>query len=345
MTSSNANKLLPRRHDNLDFFIPDIFDKTPVKDDIASMLHPIFSLSTKPDDRDLTYKKDGVEIFIKPTSDGIPTIFDKDILLYCGSLIMKEINKGITPSRKLRISAHDLLVSTNRTTDKDGYNRLKAALRRLQGVSITTNIKVNKRIFSNGFGLIDSWQVIENSNVKRRMVGLEINLSEWFYQSLIGREVLTINREYFRLRKPLERRLYEIARKHCGKQSEWSISLSNLKDKTGSSSDLKKFRFFIRKIEIDAHLPDYKICFDSVNDMVTFLPIFSRKEIFSSDILLEINQNTIIKAKKLISEINNKLDFHILYEQFFKMLNQKGKPDNINGAFIGFIKSKIKDSY
>ncbi|WP_443019818.1 replication initiator protein A [Sphingobium sp. CAP-1] len=28
--------------------------------------------------------------------------------------------------------------------------------------------------------------------------------------------MLTLNRRYFRLRKPLERRLYEIARKHCG---------------------------------------------------------------------------------------------------------------------------------
>jgi hypothetical protein len=30
---------------------------------------------------------------------------------------------------------------------------------------------------------------------------------------------------FFRLRKSLERRLYQLARKHCGEQWEWAISL------------------------------------------------------------------------------------------------------------------------
>ena len=41
------------------------------------------------------------------------------------------------------------------------------------------------------------------------MVEVEATVSDWFYNALLGREVLTISRDYFRLRKPLERRLYE----------------------------------------------------------------------------------------------------------------------------------------
>jgi hypothetical protein len=41
-----------------------------------------------------------------------------------------------------------------------------------------------------------------------------------------GKEVLTLHRDYFRLRKPLERRMYELARKHCGQQATWSICLT-----------------------------------------------------------------------------------------------------------------------
>lgn len=342
MASFVPNKLSQEKYGNFDFFIPDLFDETPVKDDVASMLYPIFSLSTKPDTRDLKYVKDGIEIDIKPNSDGMPTIFDKDILLYCGSLIMLQINKGIIPPRKLRISAHDLLISTNRTVDQDGYQRLKAALSRLQGVSIKTNIKVNKRIFTNAFGLLDSWQVIENSHIKKRMVGLEITISEWFYQSLIGREVLTINREYFSLRKPLERRLYEIARKHCGKQFEWSISLANLKYKVGSLSDLKKFRFFIRKIETDANLPDYQIFFDNIRDMVIFNYIGFQEENDQSDILFRIDRETFDKAKKLVEDAGTGWDLNTIYEQFYAFLKQKGNPENARGAFIGFVKSKVK---
>ena len=43
--------LLPERHPTRDFFIADIFDNLPVKDDVASMEHPFFTLSTKPDNR------------------------------------------------------------------------------------------------------------------------------------------------------------------------------------------------------------------------------------------------------------------------------------------------------
>ncbi|MCA9184408.1 MAG: replication initiator protein A [Pirellulaceae bacterium] len=39
--------------------------------------------------------------------------------------------------------------------------------------------------------------------------------------------MLTLHRDYFRLRKPLERRVYEIARKHCGPKAECGRIRSN----------------------------------------------------------------------------------------------------------------------
>jgi len=62
-----------------------------------------------------------------------------------------------------------------------------------------------------------------------------------------------------------------MARKHCGQGSEWKIGLEKLKEKTGSTSPLKKFRFFIREIEKQNHLPDYTISL-SDNDLVVFCP-------------------------------------------------------------------------
>ena len=61
------------------------------------------------------------------------------------------------------------------------------------------------------------------------MQDIEVSLSEWVFNAISAREVLTLHRNYFRLRKPLERRLYEIGRKHCGQASEWKISLEKLK--------------------------------------------------------------------------------------------------------------------
>jgi len=82
--------------------------------------------------------------------------------------------------------------------------------------------------------------------------------------------VLTISKEYFRLRKGMERRLYEIARKHCGKQTNWKISLALLHKKSGSSGTVREFRRKIKGIAKSDHMPDYRIVYDEAPDQVTF---------------------------------------------------------------------------
>ena len=69
-----------------------------------------------------------------------------------------------------------------------------------------------------------------------RMQEIEIELSDWVFNAINAKEVLTLHRNYFRLRKPLERRLYELARKHCGRKAEWRVSLAVLQRKCGSAS-------------------------------------------------------------------------------------------------------------
>jgi len=73
--------------------------------------------------------------------------------------------------------------------------------------------------------------------------------------------VLTLSKSYFQLRKPLERRLYEIARKHCGKQPKWEIGLGKQKGKAGSLSTDKEFKRILVKVISDNqthnNMPDY----------------------------------------------------------------------------------------
>ena len=337
--------LLPDHHPHRDFFIADIFDNIPIKDDMASMEHPVFSLSTKPDTRSLEYKREGIEITIRPTIVGLPTIFDKDVLLYCISLMMAEVNQGRIPPRTLRIQARDLLVAINRPIGGQSFTLLKKSLERLHGVSITTNIKTNKRRIASGFHLIESWDIVEKSPVKGYMLWLEITPSEWFYNSILGREVLTINKDYFRLRKPLERRLYELARKHCGKgKKEWSITLPQLHAKTGSGSSQKKFRFFVNQIASTNHLPDYSITME--NDLVTFTNReFEKKPkppVSLGEGLPKLKHATIEKGAVLTKEAGTGWDYQEIRRQFSQSLMEKNfKPDSIDGAFINFVKYKI----
>jgi len=84
---------IPDRHGTADFFICDIFDAAP-KDDLGSMEHPIFSLSTRPDRRVLSYEHNGTTIGVTPSVKGRATIHDKDILIYCISQLMAALNAG-----------------------------------------------------------------------------------------------------------------------------------------------------------------------------------------------------------------------------------------------------------
>lgn len=266
----NLPPLLPERHPNQDFFVCDILDATP-KDDMGSMEHPMFSLSTKPDHAIRRYEHNGNTLTIAPGAHGLATIWDKDILIYCISQVVEALNRGRRDvSRTVWVTAYDLLVATNRGTGGEHYKRLQAALERLQGTSITTDIKTNGVRVKRGFGMIDSWEIVERSPDDERMIAVEITLSEWLYNAIQGNEVLTISRDYFRLRKGLERRIYELARKHCGKQASWKISLPLLHKKSGSSGNLKEFRRKIKGIAKTGHLPDYRMVYQGEKDQVCF---------------------------------------------------------------------------
>ncbi len=249
--------LLPERHPVHDFFVLDALDVAP-RADMASMEHPIFSLSTKPETRPLKYTHGENSLEIIPSVLGLPTVFDKDVLIYCISKLvdMKDNGQSIGPC--IRLTTHDLLVQTNRPTNNLGYERLAPALDRLKGVTIKTNIKTGDSITTRGFGLISEYEYNRKGSMfADRLRYLEIELSPWLFRAIEACEVLPISRSYFRLRRPLDRRIYELARKHCGQQHSWRVSFDVLQKKSGSNSPAKKFAFYVRHLTASNHLPDY----------------------------------------------------------------------------------------
>lgn len=266
-----ANPLDPDRYPQGDFFLCDILDAAP-KGDMAPMEHPIFSLSTRPDRRALRYEHGPHWIEVRPSPGGLATIHDRDVLIFCISQLFAAMNAGQEPQSTVRFNAADLIRATNRAGGGAGYERLQAAFDRLQGTQIQTNIVTGGEEITTTFSLVDQVRIIRRTG-NGRMVEVEVRLSDWTFNAVRAHEVLTLSRDYFRLRKPLERRIYEIARKHCGLQPEWRIGLPKLHRKCGSTSELRVFRQQIAKIAAaDAahgHLPDYAIeLLDT--DMVVF---------------------------------------------------------------------------
>lgn len=240
-----------------DFFVCDFANVSP-KHDLASMEHPIFSLATRPDRRILEYTHNDVAVSVTPSVRGRATIFDADILIYCISQLMAALNAGRSVSRTVTLVAHDLLLATGRETSGDAYRRLREAFERLAGTRITTNIVAGEKDITTGFGLIEAWE-IERRTRGGRMVSVRVTLSEWIYDAVLARSVLTLSRDYFGLRRPLERRLYALARKHCGRQREWRVSVETLCKKSGSTSPRRVFRAMLRAIIAKGSIPDYTL--------------------------------------------------------------------------------------
>ncbi len=334
LTLMRRDGLAPDRHGG-DFFVCDILDALP-KDDMASMEHPLFSLATRPDRRILDYAHNDVRITVVPSVRGLATLFDKDILIYCISQLVAALNAGRPVGRELRLTAHDLMLATNRETSGDGYARLREAFERLAGTRITTNLVTGDQEVTTGFGLIEGWQIVRATR-GGRMVQVAVTLSDWLYRAVLAKSVLTLSRDYFRLRKPLERRVYELARKHCGRQPDWRISIPVLARKSGSASPLRVFRRMIRDMIAEDHLPDYALA-EEPGDILRV----SRRDVV---LLPQAGQGgpalkpaTIETARALMPG----WDIYALEADWRAVWQQSGRPAlrSPDAAFIGWLKKR-----
>lgn len=323
---------LPVRHPTADFFVCDIMDALP-KDDLATMEHPVFSLSTRPDLRILSYTHRGAEITVTPSVRGLATLFDKDILIYCISQLMAAMNAGRTIGRTLTLKAHDLMVATNRETSGDSYRRLREAFERLAGTRITTNIATDGIEVTRGFGLIEGWEILRHTR-GGRMISVSVTLSEWLFRAVLAKSVLTLSRDYFTLRKPLERRIYEIARKHCGRQPEWQVSVAVLHKKSGSNSPLRVFRAMLREMIMADALPDYRLE-EVPGDILRVCPRVQLVE--AAGPLL--SGDAIDRAKELAPG----WDIYALEAEWRAFWLRSGRPRlrSADRAFLGFVEARL----
>jgi len=337
----SPSPLLPERHPQPDFFVCDIFDSAP-KSDTASMEFPLFTLSTKPDHAPREYEQRNRFVKIAPSPIGLATVHDRDILIYCISQCMAKLNQGESIAKTMRFQAVDLLTVTNRATSGEGYRLLQQALKRLQGTQIETNITTGGQETFEVFSFIDSAKTVKETR-EGRMLEMEITLSDWVFNAIREKQgdILTISRDYFRLRKPLERRLYELARKHCGTTNDnWQFKLETLHERTGSKSPLKEFRRMLTEIvKKQDHIPDYKFTLE--DDIVTMWPKDGFKEKFNPPAPpsrideIHLKPETLEKARRFA----NGIDVHHLESQWRMMLTDKDSiPDKPDGSFINYVK-------
>lgn len=340
------DKLLPERHPQPDFFICDVADAV-LKDLMPTMEHPFYALSKQPQRDVLKYTSPDGQHWLEviPSVKGQATIYDKDILIYAVSQIMHKLNDGERVERTLRFNPRELLIFINRGTGGKDYDAFVEALERLMGTVIKTNITTHEDASDVPMGDEEDtglFHLIEKAYVRRknndpngRILWAEIQISEWIFNSIRRQKVLTLHRDYFRLRKPIERRVYEIARKFCGSQPSHEVGLEKLWKRTGARMPLKKFRFVMKDFARHNHLPDYTVSFEEEADKVIFR---NRGSIISTAAIVDaaptpigrLQPDTYAKAR----EAAPGWDIYHLENEWRDWMTEA--PRNPDAAFIGF---------
>ncbi len=240
------------------------------------MAWPFFSLAKSRRVAPIDFRMGETWISVEPVPEhGMATIWDADILIWAASHLVEARDAGRTTSRFITARPHEILTFIGRGTGKDHYERLRAALDRLQATTIATSIRQQHQRRRHRFSWINEWR--ETLDEHGRALGVELILPDWFYAGVLDRAlVLTIDRAYFGLTGGVERWLYRIVRKHGGRQvGGWSFDLPHLHLKSGALSPLKQFAFEVRRIVERQSLPVYQLSLERAfgRERLIFIPL------------------------------------------------------------------------
>jgi plasmid replication initiation protein len=232
-----------------------------VKGERSVMAFPFFALSKGRRMQPITYADDYVSIEVRPSQTGVATIYDKEILLYIASLLVSQMKSQAVPSQEYAFTAHDFIRVIGANRSARSYQRIHGALERLQGTQIKTNIEAGGEGEDGFFSWVSEAKMsyTKNADGTKRLSKVKVRLCDWLYRALIkDQKILTYDASYFQL-SPIERRLYEIARVHCGQQRFFHIGLAKLQKKVGSEDRTAKFKAALREIERRQPIPEYDL--------------------------------------------------------------------------------------
>ncbi|PPD15179.1 MAG: RepA replication protein [Methylobacterium sp.] len=241
------------------------------------MAYPFFSLAKSKRLAPIDFKAGSIVIRVEAVPEhGMATIWDADVLIWAASQIVEARDIGLRPSRLMATTPYEILTFIGRGVSVRDYDRLKAALDRLQSTTVATSIRQPTERRMHRFSWINEWK--ERADHRGRPLGLELILPDWFYAAVLDDAlVLTIDRAYFDLTGGLERWLYRLVRKHGGRQEfGWSFDFAHLHAKSGSLSPLKHFAYDLRDIVRRQPLPGYRLTIEPCvggPEVLCFTPI------------------------------------------------------------------------
>jgi hypothetical protein len=185
------------------------------------MAYPFFALAKSKRIEPIIFNTKRVSIRVSGTLDyGIATIWDADVLIWAASQIIEARDQGLPTSRLIATTPYHILRFVGRGTNKRSYDRLKAALTRLQSTTVTTSLQASGSRRLHQFSWLSEWKVQTDAN--GRLEGISMILPDWFYTGLLDSSfVLTLDPVYFQLTGGLERWFVPSGAQACGPPTRW----------------------------------------------------------------------------------------------------------------------------
>lgn len=209
-----------------------------------------------------------------PSPQGLPTIRDFDVLIYCVTWIANAALDGRDDDvgATYEFEVEDFYRFAGRPRHGERESLFIQGLERLAGSSISTNTRPIGLNYAS-LNFIEKYQFGRDEAGRLRTV--EIRLPHWIYCLAHNEYFNRIHRDYFN-QSAARRLIYLFLKQYCGKKERLTVPYAKLHEVTGSTSPLRKFKPLIDEL-IAKPLPEITSDKDDVAEKLSAIltPKFS----------------------------------------------------------------------
>ena len=196
----------------------------------------------------------GKFIQFSPSPNGLPTIRDYDVLIYCITWIANAALEGRDDDvgSTYEFEVEDFYKFSGRPRNGERESLFIQGLDRLAGSTVTTNTKPIG-LDNQSFNFVEHYQLDQDE--RGRLKSVRIKIPHTFYCLAHNEFFGTVHSDYFTL-SAARRLIYLFLKQLCGSEEKLLVPYSKLYAVTGSTSPLRKFLPVIDEL-VTKPLPEF----------------------------------------------------------------------------------------
>ena len=196
----------------------------------------------------------GKFIQFSPSPNGLPTIRDYDVLIYCITWIANAALEGRDDDvgSTYEFEVEDFYKFSGRSQNGNREETFTQGLDRLAGSTVTTNTKPIG-LDNQSFNFVEHYQLDQDE--RGRLKSVRIKIPHTFYCLAHNEFFGTVHSDYFTL-SAARRLIYLFLKQLCGSEEKLLVPYSKLYAVTGSTSPLRKFLPVIDEL-VTKPLPEF----------------------------------------------------------------------------------------